>query len=217
MGKLAVFMTAVLLAVSGLASAAGLQEGKDYAVLKPARPVESRDKIEVTEFFWYGCPHCYKLDPTLTQWEKKLPKDVSFRRMPAVFPDEKGRPGRWAPLAQVYFSLEAMGLLDKLHSQVFDAIHRDRVNLNDPKVLLDWMASKGVDRQKFTDVMNSFTTQSKVLRAEQLSQSYAFDGVPIIYVDGRYTPITAEAEDPAKLVAIVDQLIDKVRKERAKH
>lgn len=217
MGRFALLMTAALLAISGLAGAAPLQEGRDYAIVSPPRPVESRDKIEVIEFFWYGCPHCYKLDPTLQQWVKRLPKDVAFRRVPAVFPGKDGRPGHWAPLAQVYFSLEAMGLLDKLHGQVFDAIHRDRVNLNDPKVLMDWMASKGVDRQKFADVMNSFATQSKVLRAEQISQAYGFDGVPIIYVDGRYTPISGEAEDPAKMTAIVDQLIDKVRRERAKH
>lgn len=217
MSRLAVLLAVVWLSVSGVAGAVELREGQNYTVLSSPGPVEAKDKIEVTEFFWYNCGHCFNLEPIMQKWLKKLPKDVVFRRMPAVFPGKDGKPAPWAPMAQLYFTLEAMGLVDKLHGEVFDAIHVDRVNLNDPKVLLDWLAAKGVDRQKFTDTYNSFSMQSKVIRAQQLSQQYGFNGVPSIYVDGRYSPNSGEAGSHEDVTAILDQLIDKVRKERAKH
>jgi protein dithiol oxidoreductase (disulfide-forming) len=204
-----------LLAVANLAGALELKEGKQYKVLSPERPVEAKDKIEVTEFFWYGCGHCFNLEPILGKWLKTMPKDVSFRRIPAVFPGKDGRPGAWAPLAQLYYALEAMGLLEKMHGEVFDAVHIDRVNLNDPKVLADWLAAKGVDRQKFSDTMNSFAVQSKVTRAQQLSVQYGFDGVPSIFVNGRYGLNNGEAGSHEDITAVLDQLIDKARKERS--
>jgi protein dithiol oxidoreductase (disulfide-forming) len=212
MRRLAVFMTMVLLALAGLAQAAELSPSQ-YTVLNPPRPTEAPDnKIEVTEFFWYGCPHCSHLEPFLEQWAKKLPSDVSFRRVPAIFPD-----GRWAPGARIFYTLDAMGLLDKLHSQVFDAIHKDRLNLmGDQQTLLQWMAGKGVDRQKFAEVYNSFAVQSRVARAKELTQEYGFDGVPAIYVAGRYTPTEAAAADPQGALKVVSELIDKVRRERGR-
>jgi protein dithiol oxidoreductase (disulfide-forming) len=205
----------VFLAVANLAGALDLKEGKHYKVLSPERPVEAKDKIEVTEFFWYGCGHCFNLEPILSKWLKTMPKDVTFRRVPAVFPTKDGRPGPWAPLAQLYYTLESMGLLEKMHGEVFDAIHIDRVNLNDPKVLADWLAAKGVDRQKFSDTFNSFAVQSKVTRAQQLSVQYGFDGVPAIFVNGRYGLNSGEGGSHEEMTAILDQLIDKARKERS--
>ncbi len=211
MRRLAVVLTMALLALAGLAGAAELSSTQ-YTTLNPPRPTEVKDRIEVTEFFWYGCPHCYHLEPALESWVKKLPKDVSFRRVPAIFGD-----GRWAPGAKIFYTLDAMGLVDKLHGQVFDAIQRDRINLmNDPQALLEWMATKGVDRQKFSDIYNSFAVQSKVARAKQLTAEYGFDGVPIIYVDGRYTPSEAAGANPEAALAVVNQLIDKARKDRGR-
>ena len=103
MRKLMLLLGIVLLAVAGPGSAAEIKEGKHYTVLNPQRPVDAKDKIEVTEFFWYACGHCYNLEPILQKWIKKLPADVAFRRIPAVFPGRDGRPGNWAPLAQVYY------------------------------------------------------------------------------------------------------------------
>lgn len=215
MRKLMWLLGIVLLAVAGPGSAAEIKEGKHYTVLNPQRPVDAKDKIEVTEFFWYACGHCYNLEPVLQKWLKKQPADVTFRRIPAVFPGRDGRPGNWAPLAQVYYTLEALGQLDKLHGSVFDAIHIDRVNLGDPKVLGDWMATKGIDRQKLTETMNSFAVQSKVMRSMQLSTQYGFSGVPALFVNGRYALQTGEAGSHEEMTAILDQLIDKARKERS--
>jgi thiol:disulfide interchange protein DsbA len=215
MRKLTLLVGIFFLLFANLAGALELTEGKQYKVLSPQRPVDVTDKIEVTEFFWYGCGHCFNLDPIINKWLKTLPKDVVFRRVPAVFPGRDGKPGAWAPLARLFYSLEALGLLDKLHTEVFDAIHIDRVNLNDPKVLGDWLAGKGVDRQKFADTMNSFAVQSKVARAQQLSGQYGFDGVPSIFVNGRYALASGEGGSHEETIAILDQLIDKARKDRS--
>ena len=215
MRKLTLLVGILFFAFANLTGAVEIKEGKQYKVLNPQRPVDSKDKIEVTEFFWYGCGHCFNLEPILNKWLKNVPKDVSFRRIPAVFPTKDGRPGPWAPLAQVFYALEAMGLLDKMHGEVFDAVHIDRVNLNDPKVLGDWLAAKGVDRQKFNDAFNSFSVQSKVTRAQQMSVQYGFDGVPSIFINGRYAMTSGEGGSHEETIAILDQLIDKSRKERA--
>lgn len=215
MRKLLSLVAIVFFAFASLASAVEIREGKHYKVLSPERPVDTKDKIEVTEFFWYGCGHCFNLEPILKKWLKTMPKDVTFRRVPAVFPGRDGRPGSWAPLAGAYYALESMGLLEKMHGEVFDAIHIDRTNLNDPKVLGDWLTAKGVDRQKFAEAQSSFAVQSKVARAQQLSGQYGFDGVPVIFVNGRYGLNSGEAGSHEEMTAILDQLIDKVRKERS--
>ncbi|HTY03969.1 MAG TPA: thiol:disulfide interchange protein DsbA/DsbL [Rhodocyclaceae bacterium] len=205
-----------LAAATAAAAAAPLVEGKQYRVLNPARPVEARDKIEVTEFFWYGCSHCYDLDPILKKWLKTMPKDVTFRRIPAVFPGRDGRPGAWAPLAKVYYALEALGQADRLHGDVFDAVQMDRTDLGNENVAADWMANHGVDRQKFLDTLNSFTVQSKVARSQQLSGLYGFDGVPALFVNGRYALVNGEIGSHEDIIGILDQLIDKARADRGK-
>jgi thiol:disulfide interchange protein DsbA len=206
MRKLLLLVGAILVSLAGLAGAADFKEGKNYTVYNPPRSTEVRDKIEITEFFWYGCGHCFHLDPALNQWVKKLPKDVSFRRVPALFSD-----GRWGPGAKIFYTLEAMGLLEKLHGDVFAAIHTERINLFDEKVLFDWMAKKGVDGKKFADTYSSFAIQSKLSRSMQLTQTHGLDGVPAMIVDGRY--LVANAEDT---LPVVDYLIEQVRKDRAK-
>lgn len=206
MRKLLLLVGAVLVSLAGLAGAVDLKEGKNYTVYNPPRSTDVRDKIEITEFFWYGCGHCFHLEPSLGPWLKKLPKDVSFRRVPALFPD-----GRWGPGAKIFYTLEAMGLLEKLHGDVFAAIHTERINLFDEKVLFDWIAKKGVDGKKFADTYSSFTIQSKLNRSIQLTQAHGLDGVPALIVDGRYR--VANAEDT---LPVVDQLIEQARKERAK-
>jgi thiol:disulfide interchange protein DsbA len=203
-----------LLGTATLAGAAPLTEGKQYRILSPQRPVEASDRIEVTEFFWYGCSHCYAMEPILKKWLKVVPHDVVFRRIPAVFPGRDGKPGAWAPLAKLYYTLEAMGQLDRLHGEVFDAVQIDRVDLGDEKLAATWLAAKGVDRQKFIDTFNSFTVQAKVARAQQLSTQYGFDGVPALFVNGRYALVNGEAGSHEEMTAVLDQVIEKARKDR---
>lgn len=197
------------LACAGTAQAA-VTEGREYTRLSPPQPTDSGGKVEVIEYFWYGCPHCYALEPTLNRWVKSLPKDVEFRRVPAL------PTPRWMPLARTYYTLEALGELDRLHGQVFDAIHRDSVRLDQPDVQLEWMAKHGIDKKKFTDAWNSFTVQSKVKRAAQLTQAAKIDSVPSLVVDGKYVASVSTAGGNDQLVAVLNELIAKARSEHGK-
>ena len=145
--------------LGALAQQRALSPGVDYTELRPGQPVDARGKIEVLEFFWYGCPHCYTLEPMLEKWIARLPADVQFRRVPAVLNEG------WAREAAVYYSFEALGVLDKLHRPFFDAIHRERISTRDPAALAQWLAGKGIDAKKYDEALKSFGVQSKVRRA----------------------------------------------------
>src|SRR6478672_7162966 len=145
-------------------------QAPSYAVLTPPQPVDTPPgKIEVTEFFWYGCPHCYHLEPSVVSWLQKKPDDVVFKRVPAV-PSKS-----WESLAVVYYTLEAMGLLDKYHQKVFDAIHKDGQNLGNENVRDKWLAANGIDAAKYKEVEKSFSVSTKVARAKQLTAAYKVD------------------------------------------
>jgi protein dithiol oxidoreductase (disulfide-forming) len=181
-----------------------LRPGTDYSVLKPELPVETQGKIEVLEFFWYGCPHCYGLEPLLETWLPKLPADAQFKRIPAVFNE------RWAKDAAIFYALEASGNLERLHRPLFDAIHRDSLKTDNGQALGQWLTKNGVDTKKFDEVGRSFSVQSKVRRAAQLSSAYRIEGTPAMAVHGRYTVGTDRGH--AAMLATVDYLIDQVRR-----
>ncbi len=176
---------------------------QSYVEVKPPVPVEGTNKIEVVEFFWYGCIHCYNLEPALEAWLKTLPKDVEFRRVPAVFNE------RWGLDASIFYAMEAMGLLDKLHRPLFDAIHKERLRTDDKQAFSEWLTKHGVDAKKFIDTVQSFGVRSKTRRAPQLTLAYKVDGTPAMGVQGRYM-IPAQAD----LFKVVDSLVDRVRKEK---
>lgn len=204
---LAMFAAAVL-SLSAFAAPDAAFEGHDYARLKNPQPVATGNKIEVLEFFWYRCPHCAQLEPGLDKWVKALPKDVEIRRVPTVFRED------WMPGAKIYYTLEQMGLLDKLHSKVFEAYHVERLNLNDPAVLGGWVAKQGVDRKKFEALYNSFSIQAKASQGAKLSTIYGITGVPTFVVDGKYSTSMSMTESEPRLFAVLDQLIDMARTER---
>jgi protein dithiol oxidoreductase (disulfide-forming) len=187
-------------ALIALPLGAGAQQVNE---LKPPIPVESGGKIEVIEFFWYGCIHCYNLEPQIETWLKKLPKDVEFRRVPAVFNE------RWGLDASIFYSMEAMGLLEKLHRPLFDAIHKERLRTDNEQALSEWLTKHGVDAKKFIETMQSFGVRSKARRAIQLTVAYKIDGTPAIAVQGRYT-LSAQPN----MMQVVDSLVDRVRKEK---
>lgn len=167
----------------------------------PQRTEVAPGKIEVLEFFWYGCPHCYQLEPELATWVRKLPAHVVFKRQPAVFSD------RWVHLSQAYYALEALGELERLHVEVFQAIHEEGRDLNSPEAFFAWAASKGVDRKKLTAAYQSFAVVSKVARARQLSKAYPLDGVPALVINGKFVSSPASAGGYAQLLRVADQLI----------
>jgi thiol:disulfide interchange protein DsbA len=191
----------VALAVLPFGAAAQSPSGQPYERLQPAQPVAEAGKIEVIEFFWYGCPHCFRLEPALNAWLKNKPADVVFKRVHAV-PSPS-----WIPHAKIYYTLETMGVVDKLHDKVFDAIHKDNKNLTNDKIMDAWLQQNGVDPAKYHEVEKSFTVDSKLKRANQQTGAYKVDGVPRIIVDGKlYTgPEFAGGED--KIMPAVDQMI----------
>ena len=191
-------------------AAAPLVEGKNYTRLANPQPVDTGKKIEVIEFFSYGCPHCAALEPFLDAWRAKLPADVAFRRVPVLFHDQ------WVHLARIYYTLDALGDDAKISPEVFKAIHGEGIALWDDKKFFDWAASKGLDRKKVEAVFSSFGVDSKIKRAMQLGKDYAIDSVPTIIVDGKYMTSSAMVGTHAALPGAIDELIAKARAERPK-
>jgi protein dithiol oxidoreductase (disulfide-forming) len=186
-------------------------EGFDYQVLSPEMGTDSGKKIEVAEFFWYRCPHCYHLEPGLNAWLKKQPKDVAIRRIPAVLNDS------WAQLAKAYYAMEALGVAEKYHDALFKAIHEDGLDVTKDAILFDWAAKVGMDRKAFIAAYQSFGVQSKVMRANQLTRDSKITGVPTFVVDGTYATSESMTGTEEGLFKTLDDLIVKVRKERQHH
>jgi thiol:disulfide interchange protein DsbA len=185
--------------------------GGDYQELSAPLPTDAANKIEVIEFFWYGCPHCYNFEPVLEPWAKKLPKDTQFRRIPAIFNET------WGKAARAYYALEAIGESERLHKPLFDAVHLDtRLDVANEAALTAWLGKQGVDTKKFAAAYRSFSVEGKMKRAEQLTQAYKIDGVPAVAVNGRYVISASAAASREQLLAIADYLIDRTRKDGAK-
>lgn len=183
------------------------QLGRDYKELSPAQPVRAGEKIEVLEFFFYGCSHCFHLHPNLSAWEKKMPKDVELQLVPTIFRDT------WEPMARTFYALETMGMQRRLHDDLFDAWNVKNIDLSDEAKILDFVAQRGVDRAKFSAAYNSFTMSSKVTRSNQMVRDYGIRGTPTVIVDGKYIVTGLSPEDT---ISVLNDLIVKARKERSK-
>jgi len=170
-----------LMASTAGASPAAPVNGTDYRTLEKAQQTDSGKKVEVIEFFWYSCSHCNAFEPTLDAWLKKNADKIVFKRVPVAFRDS------FIPQQKLYYTIEALGLVDTLHPRVFRAIHVERQTLDTDKQILDFVSKQpGVDIKKFTETYKSFGVQTKVSRAAQLQAAYKVDGVPMVAVDGRY-------------------------------
>ena len=200
---------ALALIAAMLFSTAVLAQGTpQYTELNPPQPTVADDgkKIEVVEFFWYGCPHCYNIEPMVEQWKKTLPPEAVFRPFPAVFN------ARWGHDAAIFYTFEALGVLDRMHRPFFDAIHQNGLRSDDPKALAEWVRNHGMDPKKFEDTMKSFSVQAKVRRAAQLTAAYKIDGTPAFAVDGRYTVSAEQGGSREGMLKTVSYLVDKLRK-----
>lgn len=205
------WLAAVALALLSLASPAQAQLalGKDYVVVDPALPTDNPSKIEVIEFFSYGCPHCNDLYPFVKSWAAKLPTDVAFKHVPVGF----GRP-QWVNLAKLYYALEVTGDAARLDGAVFHAVHEEGLNLSTNQNIGEWAVGKGVDAKKFNDAFTSFGVDSKAKRADQLAASAKITGVPAFFIDGRYLVVGQGIKSHDDLMALVNKVIDKARSER---
>lgn len=195
------------LGTSGLARAQGKPvEGTHYVKLAQPVPVPP-GKVEVVEFFWYGCPHCNAFEPMLEAWTAKLPPDVAFRRVPVAFRDEP-----FTSHQKIFYALEAMGLVPSMHRKVFYAIHGERQRLDKPADIQAFMVKNGVDGAKFMENFNSFSTQAKVKQATRLTADYKIDGVPALGVHGRYFTSGTLAGSPQASLTVTEYLIGLARK-----
>ena len=187
------------------------QAGKEFKVINPAQPVESGNKIEVIEFFSYGCPHCHEFEPTLAAWAKRLPQDVMYRKVPITFNRDA-----WADLAKVYLTLELMGETERLTPLVFTAVQVDRVNFSDEAARNAWLQKNGVNAAKFNETYKSFTVASKLQRATQVAAAYQIQGVPTIAVDGKFMTAPSMVNSFEGTLAVTDHLIAQARSQRGR-
>ena len=182
------------------------QSGTDYLTLDKPVPVEvPAGKIEVVEFFWYSCPHCNAFEPSFDAWARRVPKDVVVRRLPAAFRDD------WVPQQRLYFALEAMGQLDRLHAKVFQAIHVEHVVLEREAKIADWVAKQGVDRAKFLEHYNAVATTKKGARVQELQDAFKVEGVPAMGVAGRFYLDADYAKTMPRMLQVADYLTGEVR------
>jgi len=189
------------------AAQGGPVEGTHYVKLAQTATVSAPNgKIEVVEFFWYGCPHCYELEPTLEEWIKKLPADVAFRRVPVGF-------GATHEAHQkLFYGLEAMGKLELMHKRIFAAIHLQRQRLDKEADQVAFLTANGVDGAQFAKLTKEFFVVNKSAQAKKLSEAYKIDGVPAIGIHGRYYTAGSLAGDNKRALAVADFLIERVRK-----
>ena len=185
-------------------------EGVEYLSLNPPQSTDAPGKVEVVEFFWYRCPHCYSLEPVIEDWLKKLPRDVQFRRVPAIFDNE------WALDARIFYTLEATGDLARVHKGLFNAIHREGGvrQRGDAymKWVADWLAKQGVDMAKYNAALRSFTVENKLKRSLQMTQAYKLDGVPAIGVQGRWVVSATANSERLGMMNVTDYLVGEARK-----
>ena len=206
-----------LLAVGLWLFAAGLSaqeepfvEGGHYELLRETQPVQTGDKIEVVELFWYKCPHCYRLEPYITRWRENKPENAEFVPVPAILSE------RWVFAARIYYTLEALGLDRQLHAEVFEALHEARRPLDTAEQFADWAVENGVDRQALLATLNSFGVQNKISFATLMSRKYGISGVPAIIVDGKYRTSVSLAGSQEKLMEVIDYLVKLAAEQRAK-
>ena len=195
-------LSSSIVAVAFLALSPSLQAsiiaGHDYTVLNTPQRQESSGKIEVVEFFSWGCPHCYEFYPKLARWLSTLPKDTSFKRVPVGL----GHP-EWEALARAFYALQSTGDVERLDAQIFEDIHKNHVWLYDEASITAWVGKHGVDVPKFTAAFRSFGVNMSEAQAEQKSEDYRVPGVPALAIAGKYLV----SDEPAKMLGTTDQLI----------
>jgi thiol:disulfide interchange protein DsbA len=197
-----------LLAFAG-AACAQFQAGRDYSRYEPPQPVATGERIEVLEFFYYGCPVCYETQPLLSRWLVAAPEYISVRRVPVLFSESS------EAFAKLFYALESMGHIGRLHWPIYDNFHFDGVKLNEEKVMLDWLVRNGIDRDKFMQLYASDEIKAKLEQARATLKRYDIRGVPSFVVDGKYLTSARLAGGTRQMISVLDHLVRQARKERA--
>ncbi len=203
-------LVSLMLIFSMSAVADAPKAGTDFDAVAQPISTDNAGKIEVMEVFWYGCPHCYHMEPVLNAWVKKLPADVYFKRVPGLPRVE------WAPMAKAFYALEALGLTEKLHSALFDAVHKTKtLNPMDEKAAIDWItAQSGLDHLKVEQAFKSFSMNTNLNRAALIFRNSGATGVPSLIIDGKYITSSTMAGSNEQALKVADYIIDNIRKEK---
>jgi thiol:disulfide interchange protein DsbA len=211
MKLVAMIFLAASLALSSSVQAEGFafEEGVHYIELEVPLKLRGSDKIQVAEYFSYGCPHCYDFEPLIGAWKERLPEDVDFIRTPAVWNRD------YQVYAQTYVTLDSLGLLEKVHLAIFNAIHSERRRLNTPATMTQFLAGFGVNPEDFAKAYNSFGIRAALQQADSAGRAYRSTGVPAIIVNGRYRVEGSLAGSNANMLRVADFLIDKERQRLA--
>jgi len=199
----------IFLAFTLPSAAQEFQEDVNFFPLLVEQPVRTGDRIEVLEIFWYGCPHCYALEPYLKKWLKNKPEFVEFVQLPAVLNQS------WAFDARVFYTFVALGLMDELHEAYFDAIHKDRRRMKNVEQVAAWAQEQGINPQLILDTFNSFGVDSMLANATQMSGRYEADGVPTIIIDGKYRTTVSLAGGHNEIIDLINYLAQRAKSERA--
>ena len=172
-----------------------------YEIMAPAQPVQNADKIEVIEFFWYGCPHCYHFEPAVAAWLKTKPSNVEFKRQPAIFSE------LWGKHAKVFFTAEALGVGEKVHADLFDAVQNKKLKLSTEEEVGKFFAEHGVKPEDFNAAYNSFAVDAKMRQAEAMGARYGVTGVPTLIVNGKYRVTGPSAKSQDNMLPVANELI----------
>lgn len=210
MKKLLLILTALvagLVAFTAVNAQADAPKQGTYRTLSRPQATEAEGKVEVIEFFWYNCSHCYEFEPTLSTWLKTAPQGTAFKRVPVVYRDD------FIPQARAYYAFEALGKQEELHKKMFTAIHSEKKPLNTAEQIANWVATQGVDKDTFMKAYSSFSVQSKANRAKQLTDAFEIDGTPTLAIAGKYltSASISGTQNHAGSLHVVDQIISAVK------
>jgi protein dithiol oxidoreductase (disulfide-forming) len=184
------------------------RQNMEYRLIEPPQQVETGDRIEVIDFFWYGCPYCNQLLPFLEAWTKSKPSDVTVRRMPAILKDS------WTPHARIYYTLELLNEAERLHARVFRSYHVEELHMSKPDVMEQWAVKNGIDKRKWVDAYFSPEVDGKIARAVRAMKLYSVEGTPSLAVDGRYITSGSMAPSIKDMVVVLDDLVRIARQRR---
>lgn len=201
----AISLMLLSLALPAQARAESIDAGIEYRELPEQLRAEPGDDIEVLELFWYGCPHCWYLEPALEEWLETKPDDVSFRRLPSTASP------RWVPHAKAFFAADVLGELDQLHRPLFEALHQERRRVLNDEQLIAFAAEQGIDEEQFRRAYQSFPVDMRVRKSTDLGRRYGIDGVPAIVVNGKYVTSASQAGSTERMFEVIEYLIEKER------
>jgi len=205
-------LTALMLLAASFSVMAEPQMGKDFDRTAQTINPETPNKIEVIELFWYGCGHCHQMEAPLNAWVKKLPADVTFKRVPGL-PNQS-----WAPMAKAYYAMETLGVLEKLHTPLFEAIHKQKVlNPTDEKAAIDWVTKQsGLDKKKVEAAFGSFSMNTSLNRAANIFRASGATGVPSLVINGEFITSSTMAGNNYAALSTADYIISNIRADKAK-